>query len=255
MSLEVRALRKRGFFERVGLQLRAGEVLGIGGLVGSGRSEVARCLFGAEHATAGEIRLNGRRANLPSPLAAIRQGIILVPEERKTQGLILNHSILANLSLAFLRLICRFRFIRQGERAEIAGNLVRSLRIKTPSLNQEVGLLSGGNQQKVVIGKWLRLNPRICILDQPTRGIDVGAKQEIYQLILDLAQQGTGVIVISDELPELIGLSDRILVMKRGRVTSEFARGEVNQGQLLAAIIGHEISPSQGAGNGSFSAA
>ena len=253
--LEVRALSKRGFFERVGLQLRAGEVLGIGGLVGSGCLEVARCLFGAEHATAGEIRLNGRRANLPSPLAAIRQGIILVPEERKTQGLILNHSILANLSLAFLRLICRFRFIRQGERAEIAGNLVRSLRIKTPSLNQEVGLLSGGNQQKVVIGKWLRLNPRICILDQPTRGIDVGAKQEIYQLILDLAQQGTGVIVISDELPELIGLSDRILVMKRGRVTSEFARGEVNQGQLLAAIIGHEISPSQGAGNGSFSAA
>jgi ABC-type sugar transport system ATPase subunit len=178
---------------------------------------------------------------IESPLDAIRNGIILVPEERKAQGLILNHSVLANLSLVFLRLICRFRVINQGERRKIAHRMIRTLRIKTPTIQQEVGLLSGGNQQKVVIGKWLHLNPKICILDQPTRGIDVGAKQEIYNLIIDLAKKGSGVIVISDELPELIGLSDRILVMRRDRVTKEFMRGQVDQDQLLAAIVGHEF--------------
>jgi ABC-type sugar transport system ATPase subunit len=174
-------------------------------------------------------------------LDAIKNNIILIPEERKAQGLILNHSVLSNLSLAYLRIISKYHLINGGKRLQSAQQMVERLKIKTPSLNQEVGNLSGGNQQKVVLGKWLPLKPTVVILDQPTRGIDVGAKREIYDLITELAENGSGILIISDELPELIGLADRIMVIGKGRKISEFNRGEVNQGQLLEAVVSHEI--------------
>lgn len=239
--LSVEGLSKRGVFENVNFCLREGEILGVGGLVGSGRTEVAGCIFGADKLTSGKIYVRGRLVKIISPLDAIKEGIVLVPEDRKTHGLILKHTVCANLSLAILRVISKLQFIKLRQRERIAKEMIDALAIKTPSLEQEVRLLSGGNQQKVVIGKWLSIKPKIFILDQPTRGIDVGAKQEIYHLITDLAQRGSAIVLITDELPELIGLADRTIVMRKGRMTEEFARGEVNQEQLLAAILGHRI--------------
>lgn len=229
-----------GVFSDISFKIRSGEILGIGGLVGSGRSEIAHCIFGVEKLTGGEIRVGGQRVKIRSPLDAIKNNIILIPEERKAQGLILNHSVMSNLSLAYLRVISKYQFINGRKRQQSAQQMVNRLRIKTPSLNQEVGHLSGGNQQKVVLGKWLPLKPMVVILDQPTRGIDIGAKMEIYDLIAEMAQNGSGIIIISDELPELIGLADRIMVIGKGRKTFEFNRGEVNQSQLLEAVVSHE---------------
>jgi len=229
-----------GVFSDISFNLRSGEILGIGGLVGSGRSEIAHCIFGVEKLTGGELRVGGQRVKIRSPLDAIKNNIILIPEERKAQGLILNHSVMSNLSLAYLRVISKYQFINGRKRQQSALQMVNRLRIKTPSLNQEVGNLSGGNQQKVVLGKWLPLKPMVVILDQPTRGIDIGAKREIYDLIAEMAQNGSGIIIISDELPELIGLADRIMVIGKGRKTFEFNRGEVNQSQLLEAVVSHE---------------
>jgi ABC-type sugar transport system ATPase subunit len=229
-----------GVFSDISFKIRSGEILGIGGLVGSGRSEIAHCIFGVEKLTGGEIRVGGQRVKIRSPLDAIKNNIILIPEERKAQGLILNHSVMSNLSLAYLRVISKYQFINGRKRQQSAQQMVNRLRIKTPSLNQEVGHLSGGNQQKVVLGKWLPLKPMVVILDQPTRGIDIGAKREIYDLIAEMAQNGSGIIIISDELPELIGLADRIMVVGKGRKTIEFNRGEVNQSQLLEAVVSHE---------------
>ena len=238
--LAVNGLTLDGYFSDISFKLRSGEILGIGGLVGSGRTEIAHCVFGVEKPTSGEILIEGQKVKIRSPLDAIKKNIILIPEERKAQGLILNHSVMSNLSLAYLRIISRYQLINGRERQQSAQQMVNRLKIKTPSLNQEVGNLSGGNQQKVVLGKWLPLKPMVVILDQPTRGIDVGAKREIYELIAELAQNGSGIIIISDELPELIGLADRIMVIGKGRKTFEFDRDEVNQSQLLEAVVSHE---------------
>ena len=241
--LAVNGIALDGFFRDISFKICSGEILGIGGLVGSGRTEIAHCVFGVEKPTNGEIIVGGRKVNIKSPLDAIKNNIILIPEERKAQGLILNHSVMSNLSLAYLRIISRYQLINGSKRQQSARQMIKKLRIKTPSINQEVGNLSGGNQQKVVLGKWLPLKPRVVILDQPTRGIDIGAKREIYELIAELAQNGSGIIIISDELPELIGLADRIIVIGRGRKTFEFNRGEVNRSQLLEAVVSHEKMP------------
>ncbi len=238
--LAVDGLALDGFFSDISFKICSGEILGIGGLVGSGRTEIAHCVFGVEKPTGGEIRVGGQKVKIRSPLDAIKRNIILIPEERKAQGLILNHSVMSNLSLAYLRIISRYQMINGRKRQESAQQMVNRLGIKTPSLSQEVGNLSGGNQQKVVLGKWLPLKPQVVILDQPTRGIDIGAKREIYELIAELAQNGSGIIMISDELPELIGMADRIMVIGRGRKTFEFNRGAVNQSQLLEAVVSHE---------------
>jgi ribose transport system ATP-binding protein len=238
--LAVNGLTLDGYFSDISFKLRSGEILGIGGLVGSGRTEIAHCVFGVEKPTSGEILIDGQKVKIRSPLDAIKKNIILIPEERKAQGLILNHSVMSNLSLAYLRIISRYQLINGRKRQQSAQQMVNRLKIKTPSLNQEVGNLSGGNQQKVVLGKWLPLKPMVVILDQPTRGIDVGAKREIYDLIAELAQNGSGIVIISDELPELIGLADRIMVIGKGHKTFEFDRGEVNQSQLLEAVVSHE---------------
>ena len=238
--LAVKGLALDPVFSDINFKLCSGEIFGIGGLVGSGRTEIAHCIFGVEKPTDGEILVGGKKVKIKSPLDAIKNNIILIPEERKTQGLILNHSVMSNLSLAYLRIISNYQLINGRRRNQLARQMVDRLRIKTPSLNQEVGNLSGGNQQKVVLGKWLPLKPMIVILDQPTRGIDIGAKREIYDLIVELAQNGSGIIIISDELPELLGLADRIMIIGKGRMTFEFNRGEVNRGQLLEAVVSHE---------------
>lgn len=238
--LAVKDLALDHVFSGISFKICAGEILGIGGLVGSGRTEMAHCIFGVERPSGGEILVCGKKVKIRSPFDAIKNNIILIPEERKAQGLILNHSVMSNLSLSYLRIISKYQMINGRKRNQLARNMVDRLRIKTPSLNQEVGNLSGGNQQKVVLGKWLPLKPMVIILDQPTRGIDIGAKREIYDLIAELAESGSGVIIISDELPELLGLADRIMVINKGRKTFEFNRNEVNQSQLLEAVVSQE---------------
>ncbi len=223
----------------VSFSVRAGEVLAITGLVGSGRSETARLIFGADARDRGTIELDGRELNIRSPRDAIRAGICLLTEDRKTQGLVLGHSVRDNFGLPNLKRLSRFGWIRGGrEREELAG-YVESLRIKIPSQHQLAGHLSGGNQQKVVLAKWLAHHCDVLIFDEPTRGIDIGAKYEIYLLINRLAAQGKAIIMISSELPEVLGMADRILVMHAGRITGEINDvANTTQEQIMQMAIG-----------------
>jgi ribose transport system ATP-binding protein len=236
--LAVKDLGRRDTFKNICFKLKEGEIIGIGGLVGSGRTEVARCIFGADRPTSGVIKIRGKEISIKSPEDAISKGIVLIPEDRKLQGLNIGQSVRQNLSIAILRFISKLQFINLKKREEIVKDMVSILNIKTPDLDQEVNYLSGGNQQKVVVGKWLAIDPKIFILDQPTRGIDVGAKQEIYNLIIKLAQKGSSVILISDEISELINLSDRIIVMRKGEMIQEFNRDDVSEHRLLVSILG-----------------
>ncbi len=218
--------------------LRRGEILGLAGLVGAGRSELAVALFGVAPVDTGEVWFDGQRIPLGNPRKTILLGIALVPEDRKQQGLILSQSLRNNISLVILDRLRDFLFINDKKEYEVVRKQVEDLNIKTPSLEQEVGYLSGGNQQKVVLGKWLCSRPKLIIMDEPTRGIDVGAKAEIYQLMRRLADQGTGIIMISSELPEVIGMSDRILVMCRGHIAGELTRAEATEERILTLAVG-----------------
>lgn len=239
--LEVRGLTRRGVVEDVSLTLRRGEVLGLTGLVGAGRTELARLLFGADPADAGEIRLDGRPLALRSPRDAIAAGISLLTEDRKAQGLVLMLSARENFALPNLSHWSRRGFIRQQvERARFA-HYIESLKIKLSHQDQTVRQLSGGNQQKVLIARWLEANADVVIFDEPTRGIDVGAKYEIYLLINDLAAAGKAILMISSELPEVLGMSDRILVMHEGRISGEITDvAHATQEQILAMAVGRE---------------
>ena len=226
--------------QNISFTLHHGEVLGLAGLVGAGRTELARVLFGADPASQGEILIDGRTVDVRSPAAAIRHGIGLVPEDRKQQALILDLSVRENMTLPGLVRLSRRGFVsRVRERAQVR-HFVDALRIKTTGSEQLVVDLSGGNQQKVILARWLALHPRVLILDEPTRGVDVGAKAEIHALIGELATAGTGVLVISSELPEVLNLADRILVMSHGRLTGEFTRAEATQEKIMASATGEE---------------
>lgn len=219
--LAVRGLTRGAAVRDVTFELRAGEVLGLTGLVGAGRTETARLIFGADPIEKGTIQLDGRTLTLRSPRDAIQAGICLLTEDRKLQGLVLQASVRQNFGLPNLRRLSRLTVLRQArERSELA-SYVEKLRIKVSSQEQLAKHLSGGNQQKIVLAKWLSRHAEILIFDEPTRGIDVGAKYEIYMLINELAASGKGIIVISSELPEVLGISDRILVMHDGRITGE----------------------------------
>jgi L-arabinose transport system ATP-binding protein len=217
----------------IDFDVRAGEVLGISGLVGAGRSELAHAIVGSEPRIAGEIRVDGRSVNIRNPQDAIRAGIGFVPEERKAQALLMDRSVRDNTSLAILRRISRLRVVRRGEERRIASEFARRLNVRTPSLEHVVADLSGGNQQKVVLARWLASRPRVLILDEPTRGVDVGAKAEIYDAIDDLAADGLAIVVISSELPEILALSDRVLVMQAGRIAGEVPRQEATEQRIL----------------------
>jgi ribose transport system ATP-binding protein len=236
--LEAQGLEDGRELHGIDLRLHHGEILGIAGLVGAGRTALAETLFGVRPATAGTTLLEGQPVRLSSPADAISHGMGLVPEDRKQQGLFLAMAVRENTVISALRQLTRFGLINFGAADRLAGTLVEQLDIRTPSLSQRVANLSGGNQQKVIIARWLSLKPRVLILDEPTRGIDVGAKAEIHALMADLAQQGVGVLMISSELPEVLGVSDRILVMHEGRVTGEFTREQANQDDIMRAATG-----------------
>lgn len=222
----------------IGFTLRAGEIVGLAGLVGAGRTELARVLFGVEPPLAGRVRLNGSETSLSSPRDAIRAGIALVPEDRKQQGLILEMAVRENISLAALDRHQTASLIRRDEEVKLARQLTEQLRIRTPSVEQEVQYLSGGNQQKVILAKWLSLRPRVLVLDEPTRGLDVGAKREIYGLMEELAKEGVAILMISSELQEILGMSDRVLVMHEGRLAGELPRERLSEESIMHLATG-----------------
>jgi ribose transport system ATP-binding protein len=235
--LRVDHLSRAGVLNDISFALRAGEVLGIAGLLGAGRSELARVIAGADRASAGTIHIDGRAHVLRSPADAIRLGIGLLPEDRKAQGLVALLTVARNVALPHGRKLARLGFLSNRSETTLAEPIVRDLRVKaTP--HQAVRLLSGGNQQKVVLGKWLAGDARIFIFDEPTRGVDVGAKVEIYNLMNRLTAAGAGIIMISSELPELLGMSDRMLVMHRGRISAEFDAAGATQERILSAALG-----------------
>jgi ribose transport system ATP-binding protein len=224
--LQLQDVRTASHPERtVDLAVREGEILGLAGLVGSGRTELARAVFGIDPMLGGSVRIDGTPLASASPRAAIDRGLYLVPEDRKRSGLLLDVSIAENISLPNLRAYARRMVVALAAERHNAEQQKKELDIRAPSVNTAAGLLSGGNQQKVVLAKWLSMSPRVMILDEPTRGIDVGAKSEIYHLLNDLAKQGKSIIVISSDLPEVIRMSHRIIVMCEGRITGELASG------------------------------
>jgi ribose transport system ATP-binding protein len=231
--LDVRNLCTEDFLKNISFELRRGEILGFGGLVGAGRTELARALFGADPTESGEVFLEGRKVHIRNTSHAIGVGIGLIPEDRKQHGILSEMTVKENISFSAYRNINMFGFIRGREEERISKEFKKKLDIKTPDLNRKVKNLSGGNQQKVVLSKWLATQCKILIFDEPTRGIDVGAKQEIYELIKNLAEEGKGILFISSELPELLGMCDRIIVMREGEITGSFIKGEATQDKIL----------------------
>lgn len=213
--------------------VREGEILGLAGLVGAGRTEIARLIIGADKKYSGNIYMDGRQIIINSPKDAIKKGIAYVSEDRKNQGVLLKMSIKWNITLPILRKLSHLMFINTKKEDECVNKYKDALRIKTPSVNQLVGNLSGGNQQKVAVAKWLACQSRVLILDEPTRGIDIGAKQEIYELINRLTQEGLGILMISSEMEEIMGMSDRMLVMAEGKIVGELRKEEFSQDKIL----------------------
>jgi ABC-type sugar transport system ATPase subunit len=238
--LEVDGLTRRGKFEDITLRVHAGEIVGLAGLVGAGRTEVARALFGLDPFDDGSVRIDGENVRIRGPRDAIRAGLALVPEERKSQALVLDFPISHNIVLPHLRQMSRLSWLSLHRIRKVSESIASQVRIKAPNVATPVRSLSGGNQQKVVLGRWFCEKPRVYILDEPTRGIDVGAKSEIYQSIGRFAAEGAGALVISSELPELLGICDRVLVMRGGRLVGEVATAGATEEQILQLAIGSE---------------
>jgi ABC-type sugar transport system ATPase subunit len=232
--LEVRDLSGRSGIRNVSFKVHKGEIVGLAGLIGAGRTEVARLICGADRPTGGQILVDGKEVRINSPADAVAHGIGWVPEDRKQHGLVLGMDIKQNTTLAILRRISnRFGAVRLRKEREISAQYRKTLSIATSDLSKIVKYLSGGNQQKVVLAKWLSTEPKILIMDEPTRGIDIGAKAEFHALMSRLAGQGMGILMISSEMPEIMGMSDRVIVMCQGRVTGEFQRGNLSQVEIM----------------------
>lgn len=240
--LEVNHINRAGVLNDISFQLRAGEIVGFAGITGSGRTELARVIFGADPYTSGEIRLAGQPYHVHSPADAIRHGVALVTEDRKRQGLLLKLSVTINTTISGLKRLCRLKLIRLRDELSLVQNYIRQLSIKTPGPNFLVVNMSGGNQQKVVLARWLSIGTRLFILDEPTRGIDVGSKAEIYQIMADLADQGVAILMISSELPEVLGMSDRVLVMREGRIAKELTRAEASEEVVMSYAVGGAVA-------------
>nr|WP_066735125.1 sugar ABC transporter ATP-binding protein [Bariatricus massiliensis] len=232
--LKVENLNQAGVLRNVSFELRKGEILGFAGLVGAGRTELMNAIFGITQMDSGNIYLEGKRVHIKNPLSAMRAGIALVPEDRKLQGLILKNSVGFNMTITILREFMKGICVNKKKEYELMDKYQQLLRIKTPSYEQKAGNLSGGNQQKIVISKWLAVNPSVLILDEPTRGIDVGAKAEIYAIMNNLTRNGMSIIMISSEMPEVMGMSDRICVMSEGRLTGIVDKHEFSQERILS---------------------
>jgi rhamnose transport system ATP-binding protein len=242
VRLSVRNLTRDGVFKNVSFDVRAGEIVALAGLVGAGRSEVARAIFGIDPVNAGEVHIAGKPLQLGRPQAAVRAGLALVPEDRRAQGLALELSIARNASLTVLGRLVKHGLISSRSENSLAADWGKRLRLKASDLDAPVGTLSGGNQQKVVLGKWLATGPKVLIIDEPTRGIDVGAKAEVYRTLAELVSEGMAVLMISSELPEVLGMADRILVMHEGRISADIARADANEERVMSAALG--ASPS-----------
>ena len=234
----MRRLTREGVFTDVSFDVHHGEIVGLAGLVGAGRSEVARAAFGIDRRDAGQVTVEGRDLPPASPTAAMAAGMGFVPEDRREQGLVMDLSIARNASLASLRRLRRGLLIRAADEQRLAADWATRLRLKFARLSDPVSVLSGGNQQKVVLAKWLARKPTVLIVDEPTRGIDVGTKAEVHRLLSDLAVQGVAVLMISSELPEILGMADRVLVMHEGRLTAELSRDEATEQTVMLAATG-----------------
>ena len=236
--LRVEGFSRAGVLHDIAFSLRRGEILGIAGLLGAGRTELARALFGADRSDGGRVSVKGRMALIRSPNEGIAHGLGLLPEDRKAQGLVLGLTVKENIALTSEKKLSHLGLVDEAREAALAQRYVDELRIKTPSISQRAGALSGGNQQKIVLGKWLAASVDVLIMDEPTRGIDVASKVEIYELMNRLTASGTGILMISSELPEVLGMSDRMVVMRAGRIVSEFGPLGTTQEMLLGAALG-----------------
>ncbi|MBN9613500.1 MAG: sugar ABC transporter ATP-binding protein [Actinobacteria bacterium] len=246
--LEVSGLTSPGVFADIDLTVRAGEIVGLAGLVGAGRSEVARAIFGVDGYRSGTVKVLGKSVPKGKPTATMRAGVALVPEDRRKQGLVLEESVARNTAAAILDSIAKLGLVTAGAEQRAARPWSEQLEVKANAMSTLVGTLSGGNQQKVVLGKWLATNPRVLIIDEPTRGIDVGTKSEVHRLLSTLAQQGMGVLMISSELPEVLGMADRVIVMREGRITATIDRADATQENVMhAATQGAENRTEQAA--------
>ncbi|WP_309568598.1 ATP-binding cassette domain-containing protein [Paenibacillus sp. sptzw28] len=237
-KLKVEGLSQQGILNDISFSVRAGEIVGLAGLMGAGRTELAKALFGVTPIDRGTIYVNGKPVDIGKPADAIRAGIALVTEDRKDEGLLLPMSVSDNLSMPNLKSLSKLGFMSGSKEQFLSETMIKQLFIKASSGAQTVGSLSGGNQQKVVIGKWLATSPQVFILDEPTRGVDIGAKKEIYDLMNRLAANGVAILMISSELPEVLGMSDRILVMHEGKLTGEFTREEATQEKIMLCATG-----------------
>ncbi len=233
--LRVDDISSSGVFSNVSFSVRSGEIVALAGLVGAGRSEIARAVFGIDRYDSGAVTLAGRKVPRHNPAAAMALGLALVPEDRRKQGLILESSVARNATLSIRRQLGRFGFITSRAENEAARIWATRLHVKSSALDALAGTLSGGNQQKVVLGKWLATNPTVLIIDEPTRGIDVGTKAEVHRLISDLAGRGIGILMISSELPEVLGMADRVLVVREGRITAEIDRADATAESVMFA--------------------
>lgn len=235
--LEVRGLDVNSKIRDISFKLKKGEVLGIAGLMGSGRTEIAQAIFGIDKKIKGDIFVDGKKAKIRNVHDAIKEGIVLVPEDRRRQGLVLMHTVKENITLPILRRLKKTLLIDNNRANNIVSDSIKEFNIKTDSMNKEVRLLSGGNQQKVVIAKCLKTNPKVLLLDEPTAGVDIGAKGEIIDIIRQFADKGMGVIIISSELAELLAVSDRILVINNGKITGEMNRRDISSEEVLQHAI------------------
>ncbi|AMG83599.1 MULTISPECIES: sugar ABC transporter ATP-binding protein [Microbacterium] len=241
--LEVEGLTSPGLFHDISFSVRAGEIVGLAGLVGAGRSEVARAVFGVDGYREGSVRMKGRRIRARRPVDAMRAGLALVPEDRRKQGLVIEAGVGGNITLAIRRRLARLGLLTTAMENRTAREWASRLEVKTHALDTVAATLSGGNQQKVVLAKWLATQPQVLLIDEPTRGIDVGTKSEVHRLLSQLAGQGMGILMISSELPEVLGMADRVLVMREGRITAEIPRSEAtSENVMFAATHASELS-------------
>jgi ABC-type sugar transport system ATPase subunit len=238
--LEINGLGRSGVFKDISLKVNAGEIVGVAGLVGAGRSEIARATFGVDKPDAGQVKVCGKKLASGRPDAAIEAGLAYVSEDRKVEGLAGRLPTYQNISILLTTTVGKFGWIRRGKERTISADFFRQLDVRANDVTQPVGELSGGNQQKVVLAKWLATEPKVLILDEPTRGVDVGAKEEIHKLIDDLAKQGLAILVISSDLPEILALSDRIIVIREGRIAGELPGGSNAEAilQLAVGVLG-----------------
>jgi rhamnose transport system ATP-binding protein len=242
VALEVKGLSRKGVFSDISFNVRAGEIVGLSGLVGAGRSEVARAIFGIDRYDSGEVLIRNKRLKALSPRDAMAAGLGFVPEDRRKQGLVMELNVSRNLTLTLRKKLSRFGILTSQAEAQSTKEWAKKLQIKAGAPTSPISTLSGGNQQKVVLGKWLATGPKILIIDEPTRGIDVGTKSEVHRLISELAGTGLAVLMISSELPEILGMSDRVLVMHEGKITAELSRSEATEETVMTAATG--VDPS-----------